>query len=174
MPHLTRHLRHERSACSVVVAGGVGASGPVGPFLEPASAAVVIDPEDPQVAVLLAERIPVADLGPDHRGVAVDGKDAGGEGEDLVRAVPVRIPHPPDSVQARDGFFVRSVQVDGIVGEDLSEAGRAGRPPGVLVYRDPAAALNAVRHLSPGAEPPSLVTAPLPFAPTAPTLTSRA
>jgi hypothetical protein len=51
----------------------------------------------------MAERIPVTDLGPDHRGVAVDGKNAGGEGEDLVRAIPVRIPHPPDSVQAHDG-----------------------------------------------------------------------
>ena len=71
----------------MIIAGGVGASGPVGPFLEPATAAVVIHPEDPQVAVLLAERIPVTNLGPDHRGVAVDGKDAGGEGEYLVRAV---------------------------------------------------------------------------------------
>src|SRR6266571_8454434 len=81
---------------SLAVAGGVGASRPVRPLLEPAAAAVVTQPYDPQVAVLLAERVPVAHLGPHDRGVTVDGENFGGEGERLAGAVPVLIPHPPD------------------------------------------------------------------------------
>ena len=63
-----------------------GALWPVGPLLEPVAAVVTGEPDDPQIAVLLAGRISIADLGPDHRRRAVDGKDVCGQGEDLVRA----------------------------------------------------------------------------------------
>src|ERR1039458_2173300 len=91
--------------CLLVVAGRVGASRPVGPLFEPAAAAVVTQPDDPQVSVLLAERIPVADLCPHDRGRAVDGENLGGEREDILRAVPVVIPHAADRAQADEWFF---------------------------------------------------------------------
>jgi hypothetical protein len=69
-----------------VVACRVGALWPVGPLLEPGAAAVTGEPDDPQIAVLLARRVSIADLGPDHRRRAVDGKGVGGQGEDLVKA----------------------------------------------------------------------------------------
>ena len=99
--------------------GGAGPPGPVGPFLEPGAAAVVAELHDPQVAVLLAGRIPVADLGPHDGGGAVDGQDVGGDGEDLIRAVSLLIPHPPDPVQASDRRLVRGLPVAGVAGEDL-------------------------------------------------------
>jgi len=68
--------------------------------------AILGEPDDPQVAVLLAGWIPVADLGPHHCGRSVDGEDAGGQGEDLLRAFSFVFPHPLDRVQAGDGLFV--------------------------------------------------------------------
>jgi hypothetical protein len=92
-----------------VVAGGVGvrAPWPVGPLLEPGAAAVIGEPDDPQVAILLAGWISIADLGPDHRHRAVDGNDVCGQGEDLVRAFSFLLPHLLDRVQASDGLLVR-------------------------------------------------------------------
>src|ERR1700747_1922400 len=93
-----RRLRRRRIPLSQVVAGGGGAPWPVGAPLEPGATAVLGEPDDPQVAVLLAGWIPVADLGPHHRRRAVDGEDAGGPGEDLVRAFSLLLPHPADRV----------------------------------------------------------------------------
>src|SRR5215471_13572182 len=43
-----------RSRLDRIVASGVGTPRPVGPLLEPGAAAVLGEPDDPQVAVLLA------------------------------------------------------------------------------------------------------------------------
>jgi hypothetical protein len=48
------------------VACGVSEPWPVGPLLEPGAAAVIGQPDDPQIAILLAWRISIADLSPDH------------------------------------------------------------------------------------------------------------
>jgi hypothetical protein len=79
---------------------------PVGPLLEPGAAAVIGEPDDPQIAVFLAGRISAADLGPDHRRWAVDGKDVSGQGEDLVRALSSFLPHPLGRVQTGNRLFV--------------------------------------------------------------------
>ena len=47
-----------------------------------------------------ASPVPVAGLRPHNGRGALDGQDFGGEAEDLNRAFPVLIPHPPGWVQA--------------------------------------------------------------------------
>src|ERR1700687_2538903 len=82
-----------------VVAGGIGPPRPVRPLFEPGAAAVRTEPDNPQITVFLAERVPVMDLGPDHRYRPVDGQDLRGQGEDLFGPFPLLVPHPPDRVQ---------------------------------------------------------------------------
>ena len=74
-----------------------------------------------------------SDLGPDNGGGAVDGQDVGGDGEDLIRAVTLVIPYPPDRVQAGDGLLVRGLTVAGVVGEDPGQGLSAGGPPCGLI-----------------------------------------
>ena len=68
------------------VRGRVRAPRPEGPLLKPGAAAVTGEPDDPQVAVLPAGRMTIADLGPDHGRRALHGKDVSDQGEDLVWA----------------------------------------------------------------------------------------
>jgi nucleoside-diphosphate-sugar epimerase len=89
VPHDHRHISQMRTAQRPATSGRrvpSRAPWPVGPLLEPGASAVTGEPDDPQIAVLLAGRIPIADLGPDHRRRAVNSKDASDQGEDLVRA----------------------------------------------------------------------------------------
>jgi len=124
---------HRSWSVSVVVAGSVRLLGPERPFLEPGAAPVVTDVDDPQVAVLLVRRIPVVHLGPDHRRPAVDGQDAGGQGEDLVGAFPLLVPHSFDGWQADDGLLVGGLQIAGVTGKQVSEGLGAWCPPSGLI-----------------------------------------
>src|SRR6266702_3655829 len=71
-------------ALGAVIAGGIGAAGPVRPLFEPAAAGVPAEPDDPEITVFLADRVTVADLGPDHSRGPVDREDLRGQGEDLA------------------------------------------------------------------------------------------
>src|SRR5271169_3872856 len=107
-----RGRRSER--LRLVVACGVAALWPVRPLLEPGTAAVISEADDPQIAVFLARRISIADLGPDHGRRAVDGEDVCGQGEDLAGAISFFLPHPLDRIQAGDALVVRGLQVGGV------------------------------------------------------------
>ena len=82
---------------------------------------VISEPDDPQIAVLLAGRISIADLGPDHRRPSVNSKDFSGQSEDLVRAFPFFLPHPLDRGQAVNRLFVGGLQVDSVGREQVSQ-----------------------------------------------------
>jgi hypothetical protein len=69
------------------------------PFLETSTASVSGEAHDPQVAVLLAERLAIADLHPNHRGVAVDRDDVAGPRERLIGPVALCLPHAGDRGQ---------------------------------------------------------------------------
>src|SRR5580704_10619360 len=120
---------------------------PVGPLLEPGAAAVIGEPDDPQIAVLLDRRISIVDLDPDHRRRVVDRNDVGGHREDLVRGLAFLLPHPLDRVQAGNWLFVGGLRVDGVAGEQRRHAVGARRPPRSLVSRQPLAHRFTVNHL---------------------------
>ena len=86
------------AAAGRAVAGGIGAAGREGPLLEPGAAAVLAEPDDPQIAVFLAEWVPVATPARTTAG-ARHGEDSW-PGEDRDRDIPALLPHPPDRVQA--------------------------------------------------------------------------
>src|SRR5215831_9875808 len=130
---------------------------PERPLLERGAAPVVIETDNPQVAVLLADRIPVADLDPHHRRVAVGGDDAAGHAEHLIGTLAFRFPHDGDRGQADDGLVVGALPVDGVLGEDPGERAGTGRPPGTLVSRDPVPYLLSA-HDRPVHRPASLFT----------------
>ena len=112
-------------------------AGPERPLLETAAPLVVIEVQDPQISVLLADRIAVAHLRPDHGRGALDGDDLRREREDLVGTLALVFPHASDRSEPDDRGLVRRLTVGGVRGEQPGEGLSARRSPGRFVVRDP-------------------------------------
>ena len=89
-------------------------TGPVRPFFKPGASPVDIEPNEPQVAILLAGGLAVSDLDPHYRRVAFDSNDLRRQSEDLVWSVPLVIPHLADGMNPHDRCFIWRVQVSGV------------------------------------------------------------
>ena len=112
-------------------------TGPVGPLLKPCTSPAGIEPNEPQVVVLLADGLAVSDHGPHHRRVTFDSNDLRGQSEDFIWPVPVVIPHLPDGMNPHDGFFIWRVRVSGVSREQSGETIRTRRSPSQLVAGNP-------------------------------------
>lgn len=131
--------------------GGIGALRPVGPLLEPVAAAVVGQPDDPQIAVLLTGRISIPDPGPDYRRRVIDSEDISDQGEDLAGAFSFLLPHLLDRIQAIDRLFIRRLKVGRVTSKQAGEALGTRRPPGGLIIGQPPAYHRTVGHVLQGA-----------------------
>ena len=116
---------------------------PERPLLEGRAEAVLVEPHDPQVAVVERDRVAVPDLDSHHARVALRGDDLGLHPEHLGRALALTLPQLRDRLEAVLCLLERAHAVGRVGGEQVREPVGPRRAPSALVGVDPGAEASA-------------------------------
>src|SRR5439155_8014092 len=117
------------SPSEVSLLGGAWSLRPERPLLEVEAAAVLVEADDPKIAIQAVRRSAVGDLCAHDAGVALDRNHLGGDREHLVRALALGLPQLGDRAEAAVMVLERRSQIGGAGREEVRERGGSGGGP---------------------------------------------